>query len=204
LEAEIQAATPPKTIMEDKEKWVSLFNVKNLNGWKTRPEWDDDWHVENDVLIWNSLNPCLLWTERDDYSDFHLRIETRLGDQVYAQVQACNTFGPMGEIWGGYSIVLNSTNDNASKTGSLLVIGKGIVVDAPRSPVPPDEWFTLEVIIKRNRVIVKVKGETMADHTAPGEQFARGHITLSKGNKLTEGERRLEFRKIEIKELREP
>jgi hypothetical protein len=195
--------TPPGAGAAKADKdFVPLFNGKDLEGWKTQAEREGDWQVENGVLIWSSRRGSFLWTERDDYTDFHLRIETRVSDREYAQLIVRDTFGQSGAVHRGYTIVLNSTNGNPSKTGALGVMGAGIVANVWKSLVPPDEWFTLEVIAEGNRVVVKVNGQTTADYTDSERRFARGHITLFPVNREQDPHYRLEFRKIEIKELK--
>jgi CHAT domain-containing protein/tetratricopeptide (TPR) repeat protein len=181
--------------------FVPLFNGKDKSGWKTQPEWEGDWHVEDGVLRWSGLDRSLLWTKCADYRDFHLRVETRISNRQYGQVIIRDLFGQAGDGHSGYPIVLNSTNENPSKTGSLGIVGGGTVVSVLQSLVAPDQWFMLEVIAEGNRVIVKVDGHTTADYSDPEERFARGHITLLAVNQVREGQRYLEFRKIELKTL---
>ena len=66
-----------------------------------------------------------------------------------------------------------------------------------KSPVPPGEWFTQEVIAEGNHIIIKVNGKTTADYTDDKRLFTRGHLALQQHNPQTVAE----FRKIEIKEL---
>ena len=188
-----QDGVPAEAAAENKG-FVPLFNGKDMTGWKTQPQWDGGWHVDNGVLIWSRAGSSLLGTERDDYRDFHLRVETRIGDGVYAQLIVRNAFAQPGWSRDGYFIVLNSTNGNENKTGGLIVGPGRPFVNVSKSPVPPNHWFTLEVIAEGNRIVVKVNGQTTVDYADPELRFARGHITLW-------GKRDLEYRKIEIKEL---
>jgi hypothetical protein len=151
------------------------------------------------MLIWRQWS--YLWTERNDYGDFHLRVEVRLGDRIYSQLLFRDAFNELGRIHVGYAIVLNSTNENPCKTGSLLDLKPVVVV--PSSPVPPDQWFTVEVIAKGNRIRVLVNGQTTADYSDPERRLSRGHISLlGVGRNGQRGANpNLAFRKIEIKEL---
>ena len=186
----------------DNGGFVPIFNGKDLSGWKTRPELESDWKVENGVLIESSLNSSHLSTKRDDYQDFHLLAETRISDRHYGQVVIRDTFSQSGDPGEGYRIILNSTNGNPTKTGSLAAPGKGPVVHITETPIQPDQWFTLEVIAEGNRVVVKVNGKTTADHSDPERRFTRGRITLVGFNQIREPDRRLELRRIEIKEAK--
>jgi hypothetical protein len=180
-------------------KWTALFNGKDLTGWKSNhPDWKQAWQVEKGVLVGLSTKWVVQWTERDDYADFHLRIETRIGDGAYAQLLVRDTVRETDSSHDGYRVVLNSTNGNPNKTGGL-VAGQGRpVVTVTKSPVPPDKWFLLEVIAKGDKIIVKVDGQTTADYQDADKRFSRGHIALA----ISGDQKRVDFRKIEIKEGR--
>ncbi|HLN31826.1 MAG TPA: protein kinase [Gemmataceae bacterium] len=183
------------------QEFEQLFNGRDLTGWKTRPEWNGDWRVEKHVLIWSGVETSQLWTERGDFSDFCLHAETRVIGRQYAQVIVRDPFDQLRKAHAGYIVVLNNTNEHANKTGSLGVTGGGTVKDISESPVTTEQWFPLEVIARGNRVIVSVNGQTTADYVDPERRFARGRITLFAMNRDRDPQRRIEFRKIEIKEL---
>jgi hypothetical protein len=190
------ASTSPTAIQDG---FVPLFNGKDMAGWKTQPEWAEGWRVEKGELTWTRPTSSFLWTERGDYRDFHLRVETRIGDGTYAMLIVRDTFAQSGDSHkNGYKIILNSTNPNANKTGGLGT-GHGRPIFVPRSLVGPNQWFTLEVIAEGKRIVVKVKGQTTVDYRDPDPLFARGHITLFPVSGPS-GEQ-IGFRKIEIKEL---
>ena len=65
------------------------------------------------------------------------------------------------------------------------------------SPVPPGQWFTLEVIAQGNHIVIRVNGKTTADYTDEKRPYSSGHIALQQHDPETVAE----FRKIEIKEL---
>src|SRR5206468_1279154 len=89
---------------------------------------------------------------------------------------------------------INSTHADLHKTGSLFA--NGVVVSVRVSPVPPNRWFTLEVIAEGNRIIVKVDGKITANYLDEQRRFAKGHIALQQLNAQTVAE----FRKVELKE----
>ena len=137
--------------------------------------------------------------------DFHLRAETRISNGAYAQLIFRDASGQLSESHDGYRIVLNSTNPNGNKTGGLIAGVGHPVVNVLKSPAPPNEWFTLEVVADGNRIVVKVNGQTTADYPDAERRFPRGRITLlpvSGGWDKRPGIRQIEFRKIEIKEMK--
>ena len=60
-----------------KGKWVNLFNGKDLTGWKSEAKHAGDWKAANGNIIGSAKGATALLTTRDDYKDFHLRLEAR-------------------------------------------------------------------------------------------------------------------------------
>ena len=203
-----EVAKPNDLPKAEQAKWLPLFNGKDLTGWKTHSSQSGDWRVENGILTGsgpraNGLTSHL-YTERDDYTDFRLRAECRINNGGNSGLHARTRFGPEVPaarprfLSSGYEAQINSTHSDVNKTGSLYVGGSGVAVGVKESPVPHDQWFTMEVIAEGNHITVKVNDKVTADFTDDQRRFDKGHIALQQHNPETA----CEFRKIEIKELR--
>src|SRR4051794_37223499 len=60
--------------------FVPLFNGKDLTGWKMHPRDKARWKVEDGAII--GEGPAgHLFTERGDYTNFHLRFEAMINDK---------------------------------------------------------------------------------------------------------------------------
>jgi predicted Ser/Thr protein kinase len=189
-----QGSDPPAAGgRKGKQGWVPLFNGKDLTGWKTHPEAPGDWRVENGILVGRGPQKSLLYTERGDYQDFHLRVEARINDGGNSGLYFRNAFTPG---WThGYQAQIDSSRHKA-KTGSLYV-GKGTPeVTISEVLVPADTWFTQEVICRGNRIIIKVNGRTTVDYVDRANTFTRGHLALEVFDPPTV----VQFRRIEVKE----
>ncbi len=173
--------------------FVPLFNGKDLTGWKPHPNQPGNWRVENGVLI-GSGSASHLFSDRDDYKDIHLRVEARINSGGNSGVFFRTQFGPA--FPAGYKAQINSTHKDPYKTGSLYMHG-GPTIGVGPSPVPPNQWFLLEVIASGNHIVISVNGKTVTDHTDDARRFTTGHIALQQHDPETV----VEFRKIEIKEL---
>jgi serine/threonine protein kinase len=183
--------------------FVALFNGKDLTGWKTHPKQPGNWRVENGILIGSGPAVSHLYTEREAFRDFYLRLEARINDKGNSGVYFRAPFGPVlpaRNPWlpTGYEAQVNSTHEDVNKTGSLFNHGESsVAISIRESPVTPSQWFTLEVIAEGNHIVVKVNDKTTADYTDEKRRFTSGHIALQQHNPQTV----CEFRKIEIKEL---
>src|SRR5207248_4296179 len=132
------------------EKWVSLFNGKDLTGWKTHPADKAKWEVKDGVLI--GTGPAgHLFSERGDYESFRYRVEARINDHGNSGQYFRARFGP--SFPKGYEAQINSTHGDPVKTGSLYPAFDPELSPQQRQKIivterlhQPDEWFTQEVI----------------------------------------------------------
>jgi serine/threonine protein kinase/formylglycine-generating enzyme required for sulfatase activity len=182
--------------------FVSLFNGKDLTGWKSHPKQPGNWRVKNGVLIGSGEGSerSHLYTDRGDFKDFHLRVEARINDGGNSGLYVRSSFGPAWPAKSpmfpyGYEAQIDSSVDPA-RTGSLYA-GGTVAVQFTDALVPPGQWFTEEVIAQGNRITVKVNGQTTAVYRDEKEISASGHIALQQNNAKTI----VEFRKIEIRNL---
>jgi serine/threonine protein kinase/formylglycine-generating enzyme required for sulfatase activity len=188
LGSNAEAAAIPVTLPHDPD-FVPLFNGRNLDGWKAHPSRPGDWRVANGVLVGSGPKYGCLYSDRDDYQDFHLRAEVRINAAGHGGIY----FGvPLGGNWdSSYATQIGGDHGRLSVRGDLISPFR-------RSPIPPDRWFTYEVIAERNHVLTKVGGKIVTDFVGTKSPSSRGRITLvSASDRPTV----LEFRKVEIKEL---
>ncbi len=172
--------------------WVSLFNGKDLTGWSVYPPNATPWKVEDGALTTEGRMSYLV-TKRDDYVDFHVRVEAKINELGNSGVYGRT---PMGSVFPpGYEAQINIKGD-AYQTGSLWGLVK---VTEPL--IKPDTWFTMDLIVEGNRVRILVNGKQTVDYTDDAPKWTRGHISLQHHFR---GATRVYFRKVEVKELNKP
>jgi len=132
------------------EGWVSLFNGKDLTGWKLHPEPNPRaiaevirkeangtllayharttegpevplWRVENGIMI-GSGPASHLFSERGDYQNFHYRIEAMINDRGNSGAYFRTAFGP--GFPKGYEAQIDATHGDPIRTGSLYPAGE--------------------------------------------------------------------------------
>jgi hypothetical protein len=185
----------PALVLPQGGEFVSLFNGKDLAGWKPFTNKTSTWSVENGCIIGSGPSAGRLHSPRDDYQDFHLRIEARVADQSAGSIAVRAPFSP----FKGYEAVVNSNHALDARTGSLQgrVPGKPInLAIVAESPVPAGEWFTMEIIAHGDRIAIRVNGITTADYPLVDPEYRAGHIVLQH-----QGRSMLEIRKLEIREF---
>lgn len=185
----------PKGAPLASDGFVSLFNGKDLTGWKTHPNQPGNWRVENGILIGEGPATSYLVTERGNFTNFHLRVEARINNRGDSGVYSRAMFGP--EFWPeGYEAQINVW-EKGDMTGGLYGRNQtGPLVRVADSPLRANEWFTLETIAADNHIVVKVNGQTTADYVDSSRRFPMGHVALEKYRRETV----VEFSKIEIRQ----
>ena len=183
--------------------WVQLFNGKDLMGWETL----DKKGTRPTGRLWTIAitcdGPCsYLFSKRDDYQDFHFRVEARLNAKGNSGQYFRCRFEP-GWPKGYYAQINNSDPAAGTRTGSLnrvALSGKfEILLNVPGGLVLDDAWFTQEVIAKGNHTPDSGQRQEGGGLHRQGQHV---HARPPRpGAKKTEPATALEFRKIEIKEL---
>jgi hypothetical protein len=176
--------------------WAKLFNGKDLTGWKTHPSSPGDWSVKDGVLIGKGKMVSHLFSERGDYENFQYKIEAKISDKGNSGQYFRTEFGP--GYPKGYEAQINSTfPTDPQRTGSLYNFAK--VTDML---VPPDTWFTQEVIADGNHIIIKVNGKKVVDYVDKKNTHTRGHFAIQQHGPARGGpESVIMVKSIEVKEL---
>jgi hypothetical protein len=187
---------PPSVPPSKAEGFVPLFNGKDLTGWKRHPDQLGNWRVKDGVLT-GSGAISHLFTERGDFKDFRLLAEVRVNEGGNSGIYFRTPFGlPKGNTApGGYEAqILHRYHKPTELTGSL----QGLV-SAPIPALVANEWFTMEIIAVGNELTIKVNDKTTAHYVDEKRTSMQGHFALQVWTPETTV---VEFRKIEIKELK--
>jgi len=207
---------PPNTPAGSGDGFVPLFNGRDLTGWKMHDIQPGHWQVENGLLI--ATKPghlpgrvivtgdtyetsSFLYTERDDFTDFHLRVVAWVNEGTDSGVSFRNQFG--GSTFPDLLPLGYEADIHDGDAGSLLTVSPkddrvGVTVLSRGKPeLPKGEWVTLEVIAAKNYIIIKVNGATVVDFRDDQRRYSRGHIALQ----CRQREAKVGFHKIEINEL---
>jgi hypothetical protein len=181
---------------EAKDGWVPLFNGKDLGGWKTfDPAQLKNWYVKEGILYSSGTQASHLFSPRDDYENFHFRIEAKISDKGNSGQYFRTKFG--AGYPKGYEAQINSNFPDPQKTGSLYNF-----VKITEMLVPPDTWFTQEVIANGNHIQIILNGKKVVDYKDEKNTYTKGHFALQQHGPAKGGpEVQLAVKKMEVKEL---
>ncbi len=190
---------------------MPLLNGKDLTGWTPDPSRHGAWHVDNGILSGGPAGEgSILYSDRDNYRNFRLRVEARLKDNQHSEIWVRTQIPPTDSAdkrpTVGYEVALQEpANRSKPRTGSIWAVtpkpkgGRSVNGFGRMDPmVQPGRWFTLEVVADGKRVYVLVNGEVAYEtNWLKRDQFENGRIAIEQHV----DEPSVEFRKIEIKEL---
>jgi len=174
-------------------EWVSLFNGKDLTGWRTYPTDKAEWEVKDGILVGHGNHAGHLFTERDDYENFDFKIEAKISDKGNSGQYFRVKYGPAYPK--GYEAQINSTHPDPQKTGSLWGFAP-----VKEMLVQPDQWFTQEVKAHGNHIQVFVNGKKTVDFKDPKNTYTRGCLALQMHDPTDGVETMVQFRNIQVKE----
>ncbi len=176
------------------EPWPTLFNGKDLTGWKAYPEsTENNWRVENGVLIGQGKKSFLFYQAKE-YENFHFRADFQINASGNSGIIFRSALPKAGDgpDAHGYEaqIVGPQAPASHSETGSLLNFAqtKGIRINE-------GTWHRIEVIAQGETMAVLINGLVTTKTKDNSRKFVKGHIALQLGEPGTE----VRFRNIDIK-----
>ena len=168
------------------EGWVSLFDGKTLNGWKSSPDNPAAFSVVDGTLKVAGKRAHLYYVGEDgkaSFTDFELKITAKTMPNANSGIYFHTEFQEKGWPAKGYEVQVNATHKDPKKTGSHYAVVNVFVdgKDGPKefedngaknyrraeAPNKDGEWYDYHIIVKGKNVTVKVKGETTVEFTEP-------------------------------------
>lgn len=144
--------------------YVSLFNGKDLSGWKVN-ENPASVRVENGAIVVQGERAHVFYdgpVYHHDFKNFELRALVMTRKNANSGVYFHTRFQQDGWPFRGYEVQVNNTQSDWRRTGGLYAVD-----DVKEAPAQDDRWFLLEVRVAGKHVTVKVDGEVTVDYTEP-------------------------------------
>jgi hypothetical protein len=190
--------------------WVTILDAKSFKDWKVAPDspksrveesatekrviagdslHDGKWSFEKGVLHGEG-GVSHIFSPRRDYENFDYKAEIKIKDKGNSGQYFRTAFG--NGFPRGYEAQVNSTHTDPKRTGSLYNFQ-----NVMEQLVPPDTWFTQEVIADGNHIIIKVNGKVAVDYVDAKNTYTKGHFAFQQHNLGSE----VWVRNVQVKEL---
>ena len=146
--------------------FTSLFNGKDLSGWKASGN-PDSFKVENGAIVANAVGGAshLFYdgaVGNHAFANFELRLDVLARYRSNGGVYVMTEFQPQGFPSKGFEIQVNNSHSDRIRTGSLYH-----VVDLSNVPGKDDEWIPMQITGQGNTIAIALRGEEVVRWTQP-------------------------------------
>ena len=157
----------------DADGFISLFNGKDLDGWKANEKPDVFKVVDGNIVVNGPV--CHLFyvgpVQNHEFKDFHFKAQVMTFPNSNSGIYFHTKYQDKGFPNAGFECQVNNTyKADPKKTGGLYAI-KDVMNTAP---VGDNEWFDYDIIVKGKHVEIKINGKTTAEWTQPDDWKPRG------------------------------
>jgi hypothetical protein len=146
--------------------WVSLFDGKSLDGWKTAEESPGTFSIRDGAIVAKGPRCHLFYVgsvEKADFRDFELKVDVKTEPGSNGGLYFHTEWQKNGWPAGGFEVqVNNSFRADARKTASLYRMK-----DIEEQLANDGRWFTLHVTVWGKHVNVSVDGKEVLDWVEP-------------------------------------
>ncbi|MFO0913179.1 MAG: DUF1080 domain-containing protein [Pirellulales bacterium] len=159
------------------EEWISLFNGKDLTGWKVN-ENKDSIQVADGCLITHGDRSHAFYVGEDGkatFKNFRFKAKVKTEANANSGIYFHTKFLESGWPDRGYEAQVNNTHGDPKKTGGLYN-----VQDNYKAPAKDGEWFDYEIEVNGKHIVIKINGKTVSDYTEP-DDLKRPERQLSTG-----------------------
>ena len=164
----VATSLPVPPVRRPEAGYVSLFNGKDLTGWKAGAP-PDTFKVDNGVIVANGVQGAghLFYdgpVGGHAFQDFDLKLDAVARYRSNGGVYVMTEFQAQGFPAKGFEIQVNNSHTDRIRTGSLYH-----VVDLSNIPAKDDEWMPMEIMARANTITITLKGQEVIRWVQPAD-----------------------------------
>ena len=166
--------------------WTTMFNGKDLTGWKANDETPNVFKVEDGVLKVDGGGRAHLFYGADgaaSFKNFEFKAKVKTTPGSNAGIYFHTAFEPKGWPSKGYECQVNATHKDVKKTGGLYAVQDVLNV----APNTDGVWFDYYIKVEGKRIIIQIDGKTTVDWTEPADWDPSKTLKNMNGRKLSSG-----------------
>ena len=167
--------------------WTSMFNGKDLSGWKSNEETPGSFAVEDGAIKVSNGRAHLFYVGPDGkakFKNFEFKGKVKHMPGSNSGLYIATEFQEKGWPDKGYECQVNSTeHKDPKKTGGLYAV-KDVLNTAP---VADGEWFDYGIKVEGKHITITINGKVTTDWTEPEGWEPATALKNMPGRKLSEG-----------------
>ena len=178
------------SISSAEDGWISMFNGKDLTGWKSNAETEKQpagvFAAKDGELVVSGGRAHLFYEGTDGKAsfknfEFKAKVKTTAGSN--SGIYFHTVYQDKGWPSAGYECQVNATHTDRKKTGGLYAVAD--VMDT--APNKDDEWFDYSIKVEGRHIVVSINGKVTTDWTQPEDWDPAKSLKGMPGRKLGEG-----------------
>jgi hypothetical protein len=163
------------------DDWISLFNGATLDGW-TANENLDTWKIEDGVLVCQGERSHLFYTgEVNDgiFKNFEFKADVMTLPGSNSGIYICTSYEDEGWPSKGYEVQINNSfignpeHPELKKNAGLYGIRNKYL-----TTVGDNEWYTMHIVLKGDRIKIFVNDQLITDYTEPEDPYRTEEIKM--------------------------
>lgn len=159
---------------DSEEGFVKIMDGKTFTGWKAGDAAANSWKIEEGCFVAHGQRSHLFYVgDEKPFKDFELKVEVMTEPGSNGGIYFHTKYQESSWPTNGFETQVNVTQGDWIKTGSLYGL-----VNMALTPAKDKQWWTQHIIVKGNKVTVKIDGKTVLEYNEPagaqpGKDFTR-------------------------------
>ena len=148
------------------QPWISLFDGRSLNGWKSDDETSNVFTVVGGAIQVKGGRAHLYYVgevHRGTFKNFELNVKAMTTSGSNGGIYFHTAYQDKGWPVKGYECQINSSHSDKRMTGSLY----GVQDVIGRAPSWDGEWFDLTIRVLDKLISIKVNGNEVVHYLEP-------------------------------------
>ena len=152
----------------------TIFDGKTFDGWKIGDEKAKSWRIEDGAFVAQGNRSHVFYVgDEKPFKDFELKVDVMTEPGSNGGIYFHTKYQESGWPQAGFECQVNVTQGDWIKTGSLYGL-----VNMGLTSAQDNKWWTQHIIVKGNKVTVKIDGKTVLEYNepkgaTPGRDFGR-------------------------------
>jgi hypothetical protein len=169
--------------------FIQLFNGKDFTNWKVSGA-KETFTIKEGAMVANGAVAHAFYdgpVSNHDFKNFELMVDVMTLPGSNGGVYFHTEYQETGFPRKGFEVQVNNTHTDPVKSGSLYHV-KDIGKEVIEGIVKDNEWFTEDITVKDNNVVIKLNGKEVVNWTqtrewnggreGPGRVLSHGTIAL--------------------------
>jgi hypothetical protein len=150
--------------------WVSLFNGKDLSGWKVNENQQTFTIKDGAIVSHGQRSHCFYMGDvgNHDFKNFELKVDVMTEPGSNGGIYFHTAYQDASWPEKGFEVQVNNSHTDKIKSGSLYHV-KDIGIDDIKDIVKDNEWFTEHIVVKGDTVTISLNGKQVVQWTQPAD-----------------------------------